>query len=636
MAEAPNVTPLRQAANAAAEVAPTIERRKADDSGGGGAGGGGGTRTEREGMAPKLPPGCGIVPLGKNGLTFHYLDGRGQLTSLMAKDHSRSNLQAMFDHRPGVLYQHWPRKNVEGVITGWRPELVGESLMVACSKLPIWDVMGKLRGRGGWLGDDGELVLHCGDQILRSEPPREPGSEGYTPVRALKYEPPGRYGRWVYPTASPVLRPSEKEQPGGVDGAGRRVMELLASWNFKRPIDSYLCFAWIGAALLGGAMPWRPIVWTTGDKGTGKSTLHVLLQRVIGEDVLLQAADSTQAGIYQTVRHQSLPVALDEVEASADNRRVEAVIKLARWAASGARMLRGGQDHQSIDFTIRSAFLFTSILIPPLSGQDRSRIAVLELSPLPKEREPKLDAREMEVLGRALRRRLVDQWPRMNDTLELYRDGLMARGHNHRSGTQWGTFLAIADLMLQDHAPAPDTVEQWCNQLAPEGLAENEEDRPDWERCVNHLRTSLVDVYRGGKRSSVIGMIREAAGLAPREGNEIVMTSEAADSLAMYGMKVHVGTGKRDEADKLVGGEAGRRYLAVANDHKGLQSVFQGTIWQAASGTIGVWVQSLRRVPAALASQQRIGGAPMRCTLVPLDAVISLEGLSAATAGMEL
>jgi hypothetical protein len=36
------------------------------------------------------------------------------------------------------------------------------------------------------------------------------------------------------------------------------------------PSPRVLLFGWIGAAMVGGALDWRPLAWLTGDRGTGE------------------------------------------------------------------------------------------------------------------------------------------------------------------------------------------------------------------------------------------------------------------------------------------------------------------------------------------------------------------------------
>jgi len=72
--------------------------------------------------------------------------------------------------------------------------------------------------------------------------------------------------------------------------------------------------------------------------------------------------------------------------------------------------------------------------------------------------------------------------------------------------------------------------------------------------------------------------------------------------------------------------------LAVANQHQGLAELYRGTRWGGRAGTVGVWVQSLRRLPEAMPLPKPvwIGGATLRATRIPWSLVagrISQEAL---------
>jgi hypothetical protein len=104
----------------------------------------------------------------------------------------------------------------------------------------------------------------------------------------------------------------------------------------------------------------------------------------------------------------------------------------------------------------RSCFYFTSILMPAMLAQDRNRMAILELKPIPRgAREPMLERAKIVELGAQLRRRVIDQWERFDATLAAYRRALAGVGHSGRSADQFGTLLAFADLLLYD-GPEPD------------------------------------------------------------------------------------------------------------------------------------------------------------------------------------
>lgn len=558
-----------------------------------------GARAVGEGAPPEdpddgLPPGLPVRALGVHGTTRFYLDADRQLVALPARDHSRLGILALFGRHTSLLYDHWPRRNKEGEVTGWRPEQVAEALMAACSHRGQWDPAERERGRGAWPDENGGLILHTGGSVLHFP------AEHPDPWAARTSHPPGLAGRYVYPAGESVGLPAEAA--AATEGA-ERLLALLRTWRWRREIDAVLLLGWIGAAMIAGALEWRPIVWITGTKGTGKSTLQELLEAIFGGG-LVKLADTSEAYIRQRLRHQTLPVSLDEAEAEEDNRRLQTIVRLARVAASGGRLGRGGQDHRAVEFTMRSAFLFGSILMPPLLGQDRSRIAVLEMLDLPPGgSRPDVRAGTWEPIGAQLRRRLIDGWPRWVATLEHYRESLIAAGHTARGADQFGTLLAAADLLLMNGAACGETSAPWIEQLQAGQMIETEEDVRDEEQCLAHLLSSAVDPYRNGGRRTIAEWLTIAA---ERVEGDVV---EAQRALGQYGLRLDPRT----------------QTLQVANSHSGLASLYRDTRWAARSGSQGVWVQAMRRLPGAARSTGALwfAGAPSRATLVPLDAVLT-------------
>ncbi|PWR24971.1 hypothetical protein [Zavarzinia aquatilis] len=549
-----------------------------------------------------------VTPLGVLGDTAYYLDACGQLRDVKSSEHGRLKILSLFGVHTQFLYEAWPRKNKDGDIVGWRPELAAETLMPAAAARGVWDPLSCLRGRGAWLGPDGELLLHCGDAIL---------------VNGLWHRP-SMIGPYVYSTAAPVPRPAEGvPPPSGFDGPAEAVMRALKTWEWKRPdVDPWLLLGWIGCGMIGGVLPWRPVAWITGDASTGKSTLQRLIAWLLGGSAgLVSVADASAAGIWQELGHATLPVAIDEIEAEADNRKVDAVVKLARLAASGGMILRGGAEHTSSKFIARSCFLFSSILLPPLLPQDRSRMAILELDPLTGSTPPPITERVMGEIGRGLRRRLVDQWPRFAQTLELFRQAMAANGHGGRGADVFGTLLAVADLLLHDDLPDSDYLAEWGYRLRTATLAERDGADRDHENCLGRITSYVADVYRVGIKQSVGTWIANAA-WPSRLGKEAELMGsgkEAERVLAAYGLRIIA-----QEVEQPEGGrKQSQLYLAVANKGDTIDQIFAGTHWAARSGTQGVWVQALRRTPGAIVPEgpQRIGGVPVRVTLIPLTAI---------------
>lgn len=563
---------------------------------------------------PELPAACPVVPLGVNNDLCYYLDQLGQLRALKAKDHSRLNVQSLFGRRSDLLYDFWPRKTQDKATqawhtTGWKPELAAENLMGAAAVKGVWSPQERVRGAGAWSGRDGELILHVGDRLMIV-----PAGEKPKPGRWWIERDPGLVGNMVYPTAAAAMRPHLEPQPmaGGKNSPADEALSIFKTWNWRRKdIDPYLLLGWIGNAMLGGACNWRALAWTTGGFGTGKSSLQKAVQWTLGENGVLQASDATAAAVRQIVKHASLPVALDETEAEEDNRKMNQLIKLARDAASGSLAIRGGQDHEAAQFTVRSCFLFTSILIPPLLPQDRSRMAILELDQLEADQvAPTVTPRRMGEIGAKLLRRLVDNWHRMPATIEAYRNAMGRAGHSARGQDVFGTLLSMADLLLYDHEPDSDSLEAWQQKLQADTLAELESDLTDEKSCLGYLLSTMLEAPHDRMRYPIGRWIGRVAGR--EDGLEAKQRDYANKTLQEVGLKI-----------VQVEGEP---WLAVANVHRGLAKLFEGTQWGSRPGAQGVWVQSLRRLPHKVPAKALWFGCTSKATLLPLHICLPAGG----------
>lgn len=561
---------------------------------------GGGGHPSKRNKWGGLPEGCPVTPLGKHGDQHFYLDAVGQLRALKARDHGNKDLLALFAPRTDFVHAVWPRYGRDGsTITGWRPEEAAEELMNACAREGVWNAADRVRDRGAWLDEAGGLILHVGDAVMI-------GGE---------WRGTGRHDGYVYPASPAIARPLEGPGPARMMDA---LLADISTWNWKRAgLDPYLMLGWLGACVVGGALAWRPLAWVTGDQGTGKSTLHMLIKGVLG-GALLSSSDASEAGIRQTLGNQTLPVAMDEVEAEEDNRKLQALIKLARQASSGGSIVRGGADHTAQGFVARSCFLFSSILMPPLLPQDRSRLAILELDPLIHGRpEPQLTPEKLRDYGAVLRRRMLDGWQRFNATLSIYRDMLKEVGHGGRGADQFGVLLACADLLLADKVPTLEEARGWADETAADALGETRSIMSQSHSCLAHLLTSTVTLDGGSRPLSIMQWIGRAAD----DMDKVLMPDEEPDKVAERAMAV-IGLRVIQQKKDAPGRPAGSRWVAVAASHQGLARIYAGSHWQGRSGAEGVWGQSLARLPGALADANvRMAGRQTKCVLVPMALV---------------
>jgi len=581
------VQDLRQSL-AEAPVAAQPERdAPAPDAAGGGA-------TDDGPPAPGRPrgaiwDGCPVQPLGVHGDVSWYIDVRGQLRGV--DNHTQQKMLHVFGGRTGVLAHHFPVYGRSGQVQPGRfdAQRLSAAMIAACEELGVWSPVGRVRGPGAWTDEDGGLILHAGDAVL---------VDG-------EWRAPGVHRGHVYPASDPVPRP--RDEPGKRDPA-EELLELVQTWQWSRPdIDPQLVLGVVCAQMMGGALEWRPVTWLTGDAATGKSAFQrMLLYLHGGEAGLLQAADATEAGIRSVVGYSALPVAIDELEPDPERpHKTKGVVELARRASSGAQIFRGSADQKGHQSNAFSAFLFSSILVPDMPAQDRSRLILLDLERLPDTAPTlSLEPRALRRVGAGLRRRLVDRWPTWPERLELWRAALARHGQTGRAADNFGTALALADLALRADLPDGDVLTLWAGKIASAITEDASEVGSNAEDMLVHLLSQPLDVWRRGQRHTVAQWVAMGARLpgAP----EVIEAADATNVnqyLAPYGLRVY---GHRQDAA-----------LAIATKPlQGLRDLFHGSLWAD-----GVWSQAARRVPGAEPVNMTLAGVATRGQRIPLSAL---------------
>lgn len=556
----------------------------------------GGSMRPPRGLAADWP----VQPLGYKGDVYFFLGADRHFKAIRDEKFTQNKMLSLYAGNDDILEATWPRIGAKGTVTGLDTVRCYSDHMTACHAAGPWDPANRMRETGGWREPDGTLVLHCGNVLVAK-----------TAAGAESERKPGKHGDYVY------SKGEAQPQPWPDPVQGKQINALVDGFGSfawaRAELDAHLLLGWCVAAIMGGALKWRPLLWITGDKGTGKSTLQEMLEHLMG-GALVHASDASAAGIYQALKFSSRPVTLDEMEAQEDNRKAQMVIQLARQASSGGLVLRGGQDHAGVEFIARSCFLFSSINHPPLLPQDLSRMAILDLGTW-RGVQHGLDEEKLHALGRKLRRRIVDAWPKWEERLEHWRQGLKRVGHSDRVADQFGTLLAGADLALNDRMPHADNVDADIERFGLLRLAEQADDTPDWQKMGDRMMTAPTDVQRQGRKINAAYLLQLYFDRIqfPATADLSAIKAEAERDLMMFGLKPVL--------------FEDRWYVAIANNHQGLAKLFEGSHWAGRSGAVGVWVQAARRVPGARWDNQiqRFNGVPIRCTLIPVEHMLPPE-----------
>lgn len=557
------------------------------------------------------PADAPIEPIGFSERTNHFLTPEGLLVSLQAREMVRLELDHLIPAEWSIR-NGYARLDATGRVTGIHYERVVWSLNAACREKGYIDLAEMVRGRGAWAGTDGKLYVNCGDVVLVGPAPNAPDE-----VAELR---PGRIDGFIYLGAAPLPRPVRRRIAKQVSPA-KALLRLLETWPWARKVDARLLLGWIGAAMICGALPWRPWVWISGPRGSGKSTIHRLQVALMGK-WLVATSDASAAGIWQRLRQQPLPVALDEAEPEEGSRRLRDIVNYARSHSTGSTVMRGGADHQGSQFVSQSCFLFSSINRPSLRSQDLSRLAILELGALPRDQAaPQLDQAKLRDFGAMLFARMIDGWSRFHATFETFRARLAEVGHSARGCDQFGTLLACAHLLLHDEDVGDcDDVDMQAiiDALKAGTLTEMIDDVGDETAMLQHLLSTPHQPGPHADRASIGEWVARAA--APSQtlldgDGAAPLPHDAMRALELLGLKIHT----RDA----------RRWLFIATMHPELMRIFKDTQWAGRSGAVGAWTQSARRLPGALVLPGtvylRSMGGTVRGTLVPLELVVGAE-----------
>ncbi|MDP6786947.1 MAG: hypothetical protein QGI13_07460 [Rhodospirillales bacterium] len=460
---------------------------------------------------------------------------------------------------------------------------VAESLMAHCREAGIYDPS-RVRGLGAWR-DGADTVFHAGGKLyLNGE---ETSFEEYTDTS------------YQYLAERSITAPSATAAtPADVQS----FTSVLESWDWEHSdLAPKLVLGWIGCGLVCGALSWRPHLWITGSKGTGKSTLDTLVANVLGKLCLSVQGSTTEPGLRQALNGNAIPVLFDEFEGS--TQVATRVIEAARAAASdnAAKIIKGTPEGKAITYRLRFAAMFSGIIANVQNGADRSRIVFLEIQPKKHDetgRRRMLEAlaRYQEDIGAALLRRMLDALAEglFEATMSVFRTEIRLNGGDDRKADVFAHLLASYHVLSHD----AEITEAEAKQLVKLLDAFDDEGQSDEEECWSHLLGFMATVDRGDIKS-----IREWIACVDRGDTQRTSIKAIIEELARHGVALD------------------GRTVKVSNTAPGIQTVYARTKWAQ-----GGHARVLRRLSKATAGgNARFAGHQSRTTAIPLGAVVGPE-----------
>jgi len=217
--------------------------------------------------------------------------------------------------------------------------------------------MEKVRGRGAWKDNDGNICYHDGKKTTG------------------KYDP-----EWTF-----IRKPQKKI---GIDSAAldlatrQEIIRTAQNFSFATPADCIRLLSWAVLACFSGALTWRPAFQLTGESGTGKSTLMNMIRK-ISQSLAVNGGSTTEAAIRQYCGTDSGSTTVDEAESKnhRDRDRIEGIFSLMRASTSddSPKTIKGSKNGNATVFEMRQMFGFASINASVDNVADDNRIIRINL-----------------------------------------------------------------------------------------------------------------------------------------------------------------------------------------------------------------------------------------------------------------
>lgn len=448
-----------------------------------------------------------------------------------------------------------------------------------------------VRGRGAWF-DHGRSVLHLGQHL------RVDGEKVALMDHRTDY---------VY-ESRPRLEINGDTGPATAD-EGRRLREITSMLRWERPADGLLFAGWCYLAPICGALSWRPHIWITGRRGSGKSfIINNIVSDILGPTTISVQSNSTEAGIRQRIGQDARPVLFDEIETEkrADRHRVQSIVELARQASSegSAEIAKGTTSGTALSFRVRSMFCFGSINVTISQAADTSRFTVLGLHSTLKgragtEQFETLKASIAETITptycASLRARAYRDIPTIRANVSVFARAAAEHLGDQRAGDQYGTLLAGAYGLSRDGEVTLDDARDivakldWTETVDDSGIT-------DEETLLAEILSSIikVDVERGTHERTVAELI----GIVTHTNDTEIAPMYARNALERCGLKATEST------------------VHIAANHKWLRNQLADTAWGLG------WTRVLSRIEGANSrDRQRFSGTSLRCTSIPIEQV---------------
>jgi putative DNA primase/helicase len=297
-------------------------------------------------------------------------------------------------------------------------------------------------------------------------------------------------------------KPMEIKTNGNID-----LLTPLQLIRYKRPADHILLAGWIAIAPLYNLLEWRPHLWINGERGTGKSTLLKMFQKMIWNSLIF--IESTASGIRQDIKCNAQPVIVDEAEPdSREGRgRMDAIIEMIRQSSTngGARSVRGTVNGDSRELNINGIFMLGSIVNSLENKSDISRFTVIDLGDLKGQTAKEYDDLKtgLESIDAAsLMMQSVKRWEYTKKNIEIIKRE-MREHFEPRQCDQIAPLLAGHYSLISTGIISPESIDAYLDQLDLSNYKE------DLEESEYDVLLEAIHSAKGDRDGKTIGQMIE-------------------------------------------------------------------------------------------------------------------------------
>lgn len=304
-----------------------------------------------------------IILLGYHHHDYYYLSTQTlRITNLTAAAHTPNNLLGLADHTYwGDRYAY--KKNRDGSTSPYANfDVVIGKLLAEQREVGFYQPE-NVRGYGCWIDNKSDVVVNLGDRLMVNGK--------MTALNQYK-------SKYFYQASTPIKTNFDEFLS---DEEGAEIISTFKKLCYRHPGDYILLCSWIALAQIPGALDWRPHIWLSGQKGTGKSEiLGAIATLVFRSKVNLSI---TAASIRQHLKHNSHPMMIDEIEPNSieSKRKIDGIIEVIRQTSSRLESvsMRGSADGNAVSYMISSIYCLSSIQTYVPTSADQSRFHIIEM-----------------------------------------------------------------------------------------------------------------------------------------------------------------------------------------------------------------------------------------------------------------